>query len=133
MFSYTKEEIMGREMVDLDTYNSAVKYKKIKLANLDDQYLWYDAIDKNGKCYEFKKLNHWFGDYEIVLCPRSKLRNADDKKFRLIYHFLNGDMYYIDYDLRYWKGSWLDNPRFPTMVCIPIEKLKPLIKNKYYL
>ena len=67
MFSCTKEEIMGREMVDLDTYNSAVKYKKIKLANLDDQYLWYDAIDKNEKCYEFKQLNHWFGDYEIVL------------------------------------------------------------------
>ena len=133
MFSYTREEITNREMVDLERYNSAVKYKKIKLANLENPYLFYDAIDKNGTCYEFKQINHCYGDYDIVLCSRSKLRNADDKKFRLIYHFLNGDMYYIDYNQKYWKGAWLDNPRWPTMVCIPIEKLKPLIKNKCYL
>ena len=55
MFSYTREEITNREMVDLERYNSAVKYKKIKLANLENPYLFYDAIDKNGKCYEFKQ------------------------------------------------------------------------------
>ena len=133
MFSYTREEITNREMVDLERYNSAVKYKKIKLANLENPYLFYDAIDKHGKCYEFKQINHCYGDYDIVLCPRSKLRNADDKKFRLIYHFLNGDMYYIDYNQKYWKGSWLDNPRWPTMVCIPIKKLKLLVKNSCFL
>ena len=133
MCLYTREEITNREMIDLEKYNSAIKYKKIKLANLENPYLYYDAIDKNGKCYEFKQVNHSYGDYDIALCPRSKLRMADDKKFRLIYHFINGDMYYIDYNLKYWKSSWLDNPRFPNMVCIPIKKLKPLIKNKCYL
>ena len=133
MFLFTKEEITRRELIDLEAYNSVVKNNKIKLANLDNPFLWYDAKDENGKCCEFKQVNHFYGDYNIILCPRSKLRNADDKNFRIIYHFLNGDMYYIDYDLRYWKSSWLDNPRFPTMVCIPIENLKPLIKNKCYL
>ena len=130
MFLFTKEEITRRELIDLEAYNSVVKNNKIKLANLDNPFLWYDAIDDNGKCYEFKQVNHFYGDYNIILCPGSKLRNAIDQNFRIIYHFLNGDMYYIDYDLRYWKSSWLDNPRFPTMVCIPIENLKPLIKNK---
>ena len=133
MLLFTREEITNRELIDLEAYNSVVKNNKIKLANLDNPFLWYDAIDDNEKCYEFKQVNHFYGDYNIILCPRSKLRNAIDQNFRIIYHLLNGDMYYIDYDLRYWKSSWLDNPKFPTMVCIPIKKLKPLIKNKCYL
>jgi hypothetical protein len=133
MFLFTREEITNRELIDLEAYNSVIKNNKIKLANLDNPFLWYDAIDENRKCYEFKQVNHFYGDYDIILCPRSKLQNAIDQNFRTIYHFLNGDMYYIDFDLRYWKSSWLDNPKFPTMVCIPIKKLKPLIKNKCYL
>jgi hypothetical protein len=67
MFLFTREEITNRELIDLEAYNSVVKYEKIKLAYLDNPYLWYDAIDKNGKYYEFKKVNHWFRDYEIII------------------------------------------------------------------
>ena len=87
MCLYTREEMTNREMIDLEKYNSAIKYKKIKLTNLENPYLFYDAIDKNEKFYEFKQLNHYFGDFDIKLCPRSKLRYAENKKFRLIYHF----------------------------------------------
>ena len=49
MFLFTKEEITRRELIDLEAYNSVVKNNKIKLANLDNPYLFYDAIDDNGK------------------------------------------------------------------------------------
>ena len=124
MFLFTKEEITRRELIDLEAYNSVVKNNKIKLANLDNPFLWYDAIDDNGKCYEFKQVNHFYGDYNIILCPRSKLRNVIDQNFRIIYHFSNDVLYYIDYSATAFKNRWFKNSCLPGMIYIPVDALK---------
>ena len=53
-----------------------------------------------------------------------KLGQCNCKGFRIIYHYLNDDIYYIDYSATAFKQKWFKNSNKAGMVYIPIEALK---------
>jgi len=120
----TKEEQQLKEEYITKLYNLKKPHNKISLDNLNHHYLTHDCIDKCGKKYEIKSVNHQYGKFMGEYLSIFKLGQCNCKGLRIIYHYLNDDIYYIDYSATAFKKKWFKNSNKQGMVYIPIEALK---------
>ena len=88
----SQKQILERETKMVYLYNKA-NTRKIKLCK-ENRYCWYDCIDDEGLKYELKSVRHMPGKFINEYMGNNKLDKGEN--FRIIYHFLNDDLYYID-------------------------------------
>ena len=88
----TQKQILDREEKMVYLYNKA-NTRKIKVCK-ENQYCWYDCIDEEGYKYELKSVRHMPGKFTNEYVGNNKLDKGEN--FRIIYHFWNDDLYYID-------------------------------------
>ena len=120
----TDEEQKIKEEYVVKLYNLRKPHNKIELVNQFNKYLKYDCLDLKGKKYEIKSVNHHYGQFDGEYLSIEKLGICDEKGIRIIYHFLNDDLYYIDYSASAFKNKWFKNSNKPKMVYIPCHALK---------
>jgi hypothetical protein len=88
----TQKQILQKETRMVYLYNKS-NTRKIKLCK-ENIYCWYDCIDEEGYKYELKSVRHMPGKFTNEYMGNNKLDKGEN--FRIIYHFLNDDLYYID-------------------------------------
>ena len=88
----TQKQILQKETRMVYLYNKA-NTRKIKLWK-ENQYCWYDCIDDEGYKYELKSVRHMPGKFVNEYVGNNKLDKGEN--FRIIYHFLDDSLYYID-------------------------------------
>jgi len=120
----TEEEQALKEEYTIKLYNLKKPHNKIIRANNGDKYLGYDAIDKFKKRYELKSVKTEYGKFPGVYFPIKKLGYCNEKGFRIIYHFSNDVLYYIDYSATAFKNRWFKNSCLSGMIYIPVDALK---------
>ena len=97
-------------------YNKA-NTRKIKLCK-ENQYTWYDCINEEGYKYELKNVKHLPGRFTNEYVRNNKLDKGEN--FRIIYHFWNDDLYYIDSNNV--KEEWRISDK-DKMAAIPFKSL----------
>jgi len=120
----TDEEQQIKEEYITKLYNLKKPNNKIFQANKENKYLGYDAIDKFGKRYEIKSVNHNYMEFKGEYFGILKLGFCNEKGLRIIYHYLNDELYYIDYSGTAFKNRWFKNSNKAGFFYIPIDALK---------
>jgi hypothetical protein len=88
----TQRQIFDKETKIVYLYNKA-NTRKIKLYK-DNIYSWFDCTDDEGYKYELKSVTHYPGRFINEYIGNNKLDKGEN--FRIIYHFLDDLLYYID-------------------------------------
>ena len=120
----TDEEQQIKEEYITKLYNLKKPHNKIFQANKENKYLGYDAIDKFGKRYEIKSVNHNYMEFKGEYFGILKLGFCNEKGLRIIYHYLNDELYYIDYSATAFKNRWFKNSNKAGFIYIPVDALK---------
>jgi hypothetical protein len=119
------EKTIKNENRVIQIYNYFKPHDKIKPSNLENRYEIYDAINKRGKKYEIKCVNHYRGQFPKVLMPVSKVGACDSKGLRFLYDFKDG-LYYIDYSSTRFKKKWIIKYNKRLHFYIPYIELKQI-------
>jgi hypothetical protein len=120
----TDEEQQIKEEYITKLYNLKKPHNKIFQANKENKYLGYYAIDNFGKRYEIKSVNHNYMEFKGEYFGILKLGFCNEKGLRIIYHYLNDELYYIDYSGTAFKNRWLKNSNKAGFIYIPVDASK---------
>ena len=120
----TDEEQAIKEDYITNLYNLKKPHNKIFKANQENKYLKYDCIDKGLKKYEIKSVNHNYMQFKGEYFGILKLACCNEKGLRIIYHYLNDEIYYIDYSATAFKNKWFKNSNKQVFIYIPVDALK---------